>query len=561
MYKSYFGLKKNPFNVNPDPAYLYLTPQMRDTLDELTYGIETRKGLILLTGEAGTGKTTLVNHLLLWLGHQRARTAYIFNSHVDADQLFDFILADFDIPITAQAKANPLLVFNEWLLARYRAHDLVVLIVDESQGLPVHVLEEIRLLSNMETPNEKLLQIVLVGQPELEIKLKRPDLRQLQQRIALRCRTAPLSLHETSGYIEDRLHTAGARSDSVFSAEAVEAVHCYSRGIPRIVNLLCENALINAYVEQQRPISAALIEEAARELQFDEWKPVAPRLRPIPAPANATDLHSVLAKIQEDAELRLTETARANLRIVDMPQSVSSATETFTLREEPTFAACAPETRVPHAVTPMDRDASRASAVTVLLLVVAGDLLRNIWRQPATSASVSICDSKVTAAVEVIQSLQLQQRTRAFASRVRTAAAPAFTRLAEASGPEWKARAVAARDLSLKGAGSVRRWFLRNFTEQAYGKSFAASAVVAALLYLIARGMNPAQGWQHPARLILSFAGLLLCGVSVAIGATILIRARQKLAEDSFELLIEAVRWLQAPIPPLPLRRTELPRQ
>ena len=129
--------------------------------------------------------------------------------------------------------------------------------------------------------------------------------------------------------------------------------------------------------------------------------------------------------------------------------------------------------------------------------------------------------SKVAAALKIFSRFEFQQRTRAFASRVRTAAAPAFTRLVDASGPEWKARAVAARNLSLKGAGSVRRWFLRNFTEQAYGKSFAASAVVAAFLYFIARGMNPAQGWQHPARLILSFAGLLLCGVSVAIGATI----------------------------------------
>src|ERR1700681_150760 len=131
VYKSFFGLKKNPFNVNPDPSYLYLTPQTRRTLDELTYGIETRKGLMLLTGEAGTGKTTLINHLLSWLGHQRARTAFIFNSHLDCNQLFDFILADFEISPTPQAKTNPLLAFNEWLLARYRAHDLVVLIVDE----------------------------------------------------------------------------------------------------------------------------------------------------------------------------------------------------------------------------------------------------------------------------------------------------------------------------------------------------------------------------------------------------------------------------------------------
>jgi general secretion pathway protein A len=292
VYKSFFGLKKNPFNVNPDPSYLYLTPQTRRTLDELTYGMETRKGLMLLTGEAGTGKTTLINHLLLWLEHQRARSAFIFNSHLDSEQLFDFIFSEFEIPVTPQAKANPLLAFNEWLLARYKARDLVVLIVDEGQGLPIHVLEEIRLLSNMELPNEKLLQIILVGQPELEAKLRRPDLRQLQQRIGLRCRTAPLTLEEVAGYIENRLHTAGSSSDSVFDAEAVEAVHSYSSGIPRVINLLCENALINAYVEHTKVVPAALVAEAARELQFDVFRPVAPpRLCTISEPAGVPDLH------------------------------------------------------------------------------------------------------------------------------------------------------------------------------------------------------------------------------------------------------------------------------
>src|ERR1700681_1193364 len=321
VYKHFFGLKKNPFNVTPDPSYLYLTPQTRRTLDELTYGIENRKGLMLLTGEAGTGKTTLVNHLLLWLEHQRARTAFIFNSHLDSEQLFDFIFSEFEIPVTAQAKANPLLAFNDWVLARYRARDLVVLILDEGQGLPNHVLEEIRLLSNMELPNEKLLQIILVGQPELEAKLRRPDLRQLQQRIGLRCRTAPLTLEEVAGYIENRLHTAGSSSDLVFEAEAVEAVHGYSGGIPRVINLLCENALINAYVEQTKVIPAALVAEAARDLQFDVFRPVAPRLRTISPPTDVSDLHSILAKIKADADA-WQEKPRATPYLVTAPKCV-----------------------------------------------------------------------------------------------------------------------------------------------------------------------------------------------------------------------------------------------
>jgi general secretion pathway protein A len=302
VYKSFFGLKKNPFNVNPDPSYLYLTPQTRRTLDELTYGIEIRKGLMLLTGEAGTGKTTLINHLLHWLEHQRARTAFIFNSHLDSEQLFDFIFSEFEIPVTPQAKSNPLLAFNDWLLARYRARDLVVLIVDEGQGLPIHVLEEIRLLSNMELPNEKLLQIILVGQPELEAKLRRPDLRQLQQRIGLRCRTLPLTLEEVAGYIENRLHTAGASSTPIFEPEAIEAVHSYSGGIPRVINLLCENALINAYAEHSNVVPAALVAEAARDLQFDVFRPVAPRLRTVGSPSDVSDLHSILSKIKADAD-------------------------------------------------------------------------------------------------------------------------------------------------------------------------------------------------------------------------------------------------------------------
>ena len=339
VYKSFFGLKKNPFNVNPDPTYLYLTPQMRQSLEELRYGIEARKGLLLLTGEAGTGKTTLLNHLLLWLSHQHARTAFIFNSHLDSSQLFDFIFSDFEIPESAQARTNPLLAFNEWLLARYRSRELVVLIVDEAQGLPVSVLEEIRMLSNMETPEEKLLQIVLAGQPELETKLKRPDLRQLQQRIALRCKTAQLSLRETGDYIEDRLHTAGSKNASIFMPEAVEAIHNYSCGTPRVVNLLCENALINAYVDQQALISPAIVDEAARELQFDDF--MAPRLRSVAPPAAAPELFSILAKIQADAERALPEAPKPAPFLVTARTSAEAPAARTPEHHEPALSSSA----------------------------------------------------------------------------------------------------------------------------------------------------------------------------------------------------------------------------
>ncbi len=270
MYKRFFGLNENPFNVNPDPRYLYLTAQTREALDELTYGIQSRKGLILLTGEVGTGKTTLINRLLDWLRQQLTPTAFVFNSHLQASHLLDFILADFGVPCSPRLNGSALMRLRHWLIERYRAGDTPVLIVDEAQGLPTEVLEEIRLLLNLETPHEKLLQIVLAGQPELEERLKQPDLRQLKQRIMLRCKTAALTLDETHEYIHARLHIAGANGQPVFSSQAVNAVHFYSRGIPRVANLLCEQALIDAYASSVRPVPAHIIDEVAREFQLDD---------------------------------------------------------------------------------------------------------------------------------------------------------------------------------------------------------------------------------------------------------------------------------------------------
>jgi type II secretory pathway predicted ATPase ExeA len=276
MYKSFYGLKENPFNVNPDPRFLYLTKQIEEALTGLMYGIQTRKGFITLTGEVGTGKTTLVNRLLDWLHHRQTRTAFLFNSRMNSNQLFDFILAEFDIPCESKSKSQQLLKLNHWLLERYRAGETVVLIVDEAQNLTFPVLEEIRLLTNLETSTEKLLQIVLSGQPELEEKLRLPQLRQLRQRIMLRCHTSPLTSEQTYEYIRERLRIAGADGTPVFSEKAMEAVHLYSMGIPRVVNLLCEHSLVNAFVDQQRPIGPKIVEDVAREFQLDEVEPIAP---------------------------------------------------------------------------------------------------------------------------------------------------------------------------------------------------------------------------------------------------------------------------------------------
>jgi len=212
--------------------------------------------------------------LLDWLRGQRVATAYIFNSQLQVNHLFDFIMADFEIPYESREKSQVLLRLNQWLLERYRAGETAVLIVDEAQNLSSELLEEIRLLTNLETSTEKLLQIVLAGQPELEERLKLPQLRQLRQRITLRCRTSALSLEETYGYIAERLRIAGANGEPIFSKEAIQAIHQYSRGIPRVVNLLCEHSMINAYVDTLRPVPSHLVEEVAREFQLDEVPPI-----------------------------------------------------------------------------------------------------------------------------------------------------------------------------------------------------------------------------------------------------------------------------------------------
>jgi general secretion pathway protein A len=277
MYKTFFGLHENPFNTNPDPRFLYLTPQTQEALDLLTYGIQNRKGCILLTGEVGTGKTTLINYLLDWQHRQNMPTAFIFNSHLNVNHLFDLILTDFGIRIDFRLKCNMHLQLTKWLLERFHAGEIPVLILDEAQGLSFELLEEVRILLNLEAASEKLLQIVLVGQPELEAKLKRPELRQFRQRIALRCTTAPLTLEESYGYIAGRLRIGGATGDPLFTSEAIEVVHFYSSGIPRVMNLLCEHALINAYVEQLNPVSGRMVEEAAREFLPEEFPAVATR--------------------------------------------------------------------------------------------------------------------------------------------------------------------------------------------------------------------------------------------------------------------------------------------
>ena len=280
MYKEFYGLRANPFNVNPDPRYLFLTRHTEEALACLTYGIQSRKGFVLLTGEVGTGKTTLINKLLEWLRLQQVATAFIFNSRLNVPQFLDYMMADFGIPCDTEAKSQVLLRLYNWLLDRYRAGETAVLIVDEAQNLSEEVLEEIRMLTNLETFTEKLLQIVLVGQPELEQKLKQPQLRQLKQRLTLRAKTHPLTLDETKAYVQQRLRIAGSNGQEIFNPEAVMEIHRYASGIPRVINLLCEHCLVSAFVDQQKIIGPNVVETVARDFDLGDNRAAVPLVAP-----------------------------------------------------------------------------------------------------------------------------------------------------------------------------------------------------------------------------------------------------------------------------------------
>lgn len=280
MYKEFFGLKADPFTVNPDPRFLFLTRHAHEALAALTYGIQTRKGFLLLTGEVGTGKTTLINRLLEWLHKQQVTTAFVFNSSLNVPEFLDFMTVDFGLDCQGLDKSRILLKLNSWLLEKYREGKTVALVVDEAQNLSMEVLEEIRMLTNLETATAKLLQIVLSGQPELEEKLRKNQLRQLNQRITLRSKTHPLTMAETANYIATRVKIAGG--NNMFSIEACEKVWEFSNGIPRVINLLCEHALISAYVDQQRTISAPTIEVVAQEFELDARPPAMQKSATVP---------------------------------------------------------------------------------------------------------------------------------------------------------------------------------------------------------------------------------------------------------------------------------------
>ena len=266
MYLEYYNLKENPFNITPDPRFLYFARHHREAYDHLLYGIKQRRGFIQLTGEVGSGKTTLCRAVLANLD-KSVETALILNPLLTEIQLLRAMLNDFGLEVKGRDRLAYIEKLNDFLLQKNQEGINVAILIDEAQDLSPQVMEQIRLLSNLETDQQKLIQIVMCGQPELEKRLSRPDLRQLRQRITVRYHIPPLTQDDTIMYIRHRLWVAGSDGSIVFEPGAVREVYKYSNGIPRLINAICDNALLAGYVEQTKIITARCIKKAIQQLE------------------------------------------------------------------------------------------------------------------------------------------------------------------------------------------------------------------------------------------------------------------------------------------------------
>jgi general secretion pathway protein A len=274
VYCAYYGLVRRPFEMTPDPAFLYLGETHREGLATLLYGVQSGKGFVLLTGEVGTGKTTLLHALLGQLEADTA-SAFIFNPRLEPLDFFRVLLDEYGIDAVCRTKAEYLLALNAYLIQRLAKNLRTVLIIDEAQTLSPEMLEEVRLLSNLETPTSKLLQIVLVGQPELVSLLARPELRQLRQRIVLRHHLRPFEPRETDAYVDERLALAGYTGKGIFQRSARRELHAVTSGVPRLVNVVCDGALLLGYARQSPTVDGAMIREVAGDLGLLEAAPAA----------------------------------------------------------------------------------------------------------------------------------------------------------------------------------------------------------------------------------------------------------------------------------------------
>jgi general secretion pathway protein A len=304
MYKKFFGLERNPFDLSPDPYFVFPTERTKEALAAVYYAVARRKGFVVVTGEVGTGKTLMARCLLKLWKRQQVAFSNVFNPKLSSLDFLRFIAHDLGLKVPEPTKGNVLSALYEFLLAQAQKGSTTVLIVDEAHQLSMNALEEIRLLTNLETTQQKLVQIILVGQPELDRKLDSFEMRQLKQRIAVRCQLEPLSAQETATYIERRLKLSGAgeRAATIFPPESIEVIYRYSQGVPRSINAICEQSLIAAFARAHATITPAIIEEVACYFRLH----AAPSLEPAMAStANSQTTASALLQLVNSMEQAL----------------------------------------------------------------------------------------------------------------------------------------------------------------------------------------------------------------------------------------------------------------
>jgi len=268
MYNAFFGFAENPFNMSPDPSFLFRSAQHEEALANLIYGVQSRKGFVVLTGEVGTGKTTMLECLRDVLTSQQITYASLFNSRLDVPQFFEMMAYDFGLRCARTSKTEVLIALNEMIIERANLGRTTALIVDEAHNLDWDVLEEIRLLGNLENRRGKMLQILLAGQPELDRKLEAPDFRQLKQRIALRCVLEPFQLDDTLDYIQSRMTRAGLPDQGAFPPDILREIHFRTQGIPRVINAMCDNLLLTAFALETKVVTSAMVDEVAGDMRL-----------------------------------------------------------------------------------------------------------------------------------------------------------------------------------------------------------------------------------------------------------------------------------------------------
>ena len=269
VYRAFFGLKDDPFSLSPDPTFFYRSEQHEEALSNLIYGVQARKGFIVLTGEVGTGKTTMLECLRDWLKQQHIEFAFLFNSRINSSEFLEMIAYDFDLRCDHKSKPAILAALQEMLFGQVERGSTAVLIVDECHNLEWDVLEEIRLLGNLENRRGKLLQIILAGQPEFDRKLDAPNLRQLKQRIVLRTGLRPFDVENTAHYIQSRLATAGMPEQTVFTLALIDEIHRRTEGIPRIINAVCDNLLLTCFADSTKVATVEMLDEVTQDMRLD----------------------------------------------------------------------------------------------------------------------------------------------------------------------------------------------------------------------------------------------------------------------------------------------------